>query len=1027
MMMNSVVVECFVVALFSIQAAADIILNPAAKDQPLHSIGAQSTAGTARLLVDYPKEERDDILDLLFKPNYGASLQHLKVEIGGDAQISCGAESSFWRTQDDMNLNRGYEHWLMQEAKKRNPNITLLGLVYAWPSWISNTTTPWADNTSITNAARYVTEWVIGSKQTHNLSIDWVGCWNEREYSTDYIIQLRQMLDAHGLQKVSIIGNDKTWDPISKDFLSNSDLRASLGALSQHYPNGGAYNEADPLQALEEYGVPLFSSEDYSCVTDDAAAAVWGSRLNGNFVGGAITLTSAWHLVSAFYSTISFYNQGLVSATQPWSGNYYVTPTLWVTAHTTQFTTPGMHYLKVGNGSGYLSQGGTYVSLIDGSENLTIILEKAGEHIGGWAGKSCNGGLHYTPGTSAETVTLQLAGELASIKSLYYWKTVLNPGGDGENATYFQKQEALQANQGNVIVNVAINSITTLTTFNRGFKGNPIIPPTKPFPLPYADNFEAYNISSLPKYVSSMNGAFEVTADGDNKILQQTVAKQACCNFIGAFNGLPYALIGSSVWENIQFSASLRLESTPSYAFIGVRGKQSLQLFQGGLSDPSGVFLVIGVSESVSTSGSNSSVYYKLVTSVSATAGGICSLPACFAHGILPVASASSWINVTVGVKDNVVWASAANTDILKPATLPSTVGQGGGFAVIGSSYAIADFNSIAITNTTTTPSRCSSAASPRSKPTIVGCGEAEALSAMMWTISNKTGAISLDSTGLCLAANSSGLPPASNSTPSEEFDPAHHGKDIVLSSANHVAQWPNGKPGATGCDEVALIHSPSQRLFSVIVEGTSSFVDVGFCDTGIDMSGKTWMGWQAGKAWVYRHSGLFKTANGHPAPPADQGVTYGSGFNTGDNVTGVIHNQSALEFLLNGVSQGFAPLDGVNLPADVVPCVGGCAGARLSLIPQPLPRTISLSLAPCANPPTPLQTFQYSFADATITHPDTNTCLSITGPIHAGGDFANVELTPCPSPQQWYWSSDRGFIRPNFSPENTLCMAACL
>lgn len=115
-----------------------------------------------------------------------------------------------------------------------------------------------------------------------------------------------------------------------------------------------------------------------------------------------------------------------------------------------------------------------------------------------------------------------------SIKSLYYWKTVLNPGGDGENATYFQKQEALQVNQGNVVVNVAINSITTLTTFNRGFKGNPIIPPTKPFPLPYADNFEAYNISSLPKYVSSMNGAFEVTADGDNKILQQTVAKQVC-------------------------------------------------------------------------------------------------------------------------------------------------------------------------------------------------------------------------------------------------------------------------------------------------------------------------------------------------------------------------------------------------------------------------------------------------------------------------------------------------------------------
>jgi hypothetical protein len=46
----------------------------------LNSVGAQSTAGTARLLYDYPEAQRSEILDLLFKPNYGASFQHLKVE-----------------------------------------------------------------------------------------------------------------------------------------------------------------------------------------------------------------------------------------------------------------------------------------------------------------------------------------------------------------------------------------------------------------------------------------------------------------------------------------------------------------------------------------------------------------------------------------------------------------------------------------------------------------------------------------------------------------------------------------------------------------------------------------------------------------------------------------------------------------------------------------------------------------------------------------------------------------------------------
>ena len=42
-------------------------------------VGAQSTAGSARLLIDYPSEQRDAVLDFLFKPQYGASLQHLKV------------------------------------------------------------------------------------------------------------------------------------------------------------------------------------------------------------------------------------------------------------------------------------------------------------------------------------------------------------------------------------------------------------------------------------------------------------------------------------------------------------------------------------------------------------------------------------------------------------------------------------------------------------------------------------------------------------------------------------------------------------------------------------------------------------------------------------------------------------------------------------------------------------------------------------------------------------------------------------
>ena len=61
-------------------AAQTYPIDGSALGVALNSVGAQSTAGTARLLYDYPEKQRAEILDLLFKPSYGASFQHLKVE-----------------------------------------------------------------------------------------------------------------------------------------------------------------------------------------------------------------------------------------------------------------------------------------------------------------------------------------------------------------------------------------------------------------------------------------------------------------------------------------------------------------------------------------------------------------------------------------------------------------------------------------------------------------------------------------------------------------------------------------------------------------------------------------------------------------------------------------------------------------------------------------------------------------------------------------------------------------------------------
>ena len=59
-------------------------------------------------------------------------------------------------------------------------------------------------------SARYITAWVSGAKQAHNLTIDLVGLWNEHWEASatmfTYIKELRKQLDAAGLQSTKIIG-----------------------------------------------------------------------------------------------------------------------------------------------------------------------------------------------------------------------------------------------------------------------------------------------------------------------------------------------------------------------------------------------------------------------------------------------------------------------------------------------------------------------------------------------------------------------------------------------------------------------------------------------------------------------------------------------------------------------------------------------------------------------------------------------------------------------------------------------------
>ena len=71
----------------SFTSAQTVTLDSSDSGRVFEGMGAVSAGASSRLLIDYPEPQRSEILDYLFKPNFGAALQHLKVEIGARRQL----------------------------------------------------------------------------------------------------------------------------------------------------------------------------------------------------------------------------------------------------------------------------------------------------------------------------------------------------------------------------------------------------------------------------------------------------------------------------------------------------------------------------------------------------------------------------------------------------------------------------------------------------------------------------------------------------------------------------------------------------------------------------------------------------------------------------------------------------------------------------------------------------------------------------------------------------------------------------
>jgi galactosylceramidase len=546
-------------------------LNKAKMDKSWDGLGGLSGGGaTTRLLVDYKEPQRSEILDYLFKPNFGASLQILKVEIGGDSQSTDGTESSHMHDAKTVDLKTGYEWWLMTEAKKRNPNIKLYGLPWAYPGWVGNdpvTGKPSGSPFTFPNqTSHYIMEWIKGAKTEYNLDIDYIGIWNERASDATYAESLRNTLNEAGFGKTKIVAKDGGAD-ICDSMHADPKYAATVDIIGLHYPSD--FNDYSKCHNLNK---PVWASEESSSYDDLNGAACWARVINSHYVLSGITSSIMWNLVGAYYHGTNWYASSMLTSVQPWSGHYDTLPVVWASAHITQFTEIGWRYLANGAGSGELPGGGYFTTIVDpsGSDFTLQVVKISHDHA------PCTRPSLPPFDVNNETVTFILDPSLGfQGDTLALWRSNF----EQETTLLFEKQEDVKVANGQFTLDVAIGDYFTVSTVRTAQKGTTgtTVPDSQPsFPLPHSDTFDGVVESQEAKWFADQIGAFEAhpeTGNASNTVMRQMVPQLPIGWSDHGSNG-PMTLIGMREWQDLTVSVDFKLPAAGAAACVGSRVEQ---------------------------------------------------------------------------------------------------------------------------------------------------------------------------------------------------------------------------------------------------------------------------------------------------------------------------------------------------------------------------------------------------------------------------------------------------------------------
>jgi hypothetical protein len=487
--------------------------------------------GNARLLADYPAAVRNEIYNYLFRPGYGASLQLLKLEIGSGANSSDGAEPSVEPAEGQVNCNVGYEWQVAEAAVKLDPSIQLVALQWGAPGWVGSNIWTQAD-------VGYVITWLKCARQ-HHLRISYIGGWNEHgpglSAGRSWVLALRQAMNANGFGSVKYVAADSFLPTLSG---------TELAQMMRAYP---AYRKAVSVLGYHDncriscvgpadsFGKPVWESELGSVSTSNGP--VLAGAINRSWIAARTSALLEWPAVNSISNDLPYQNRGLVIADWPWSSYFQVTPLLWVTAQTTQFTRPGWHYAW--HASRLLPAGGSVVSY---------------EHGHDWSAVA-----ETATATRPQKLTLKISRPLRSA-NVHIWGSNLRRG------KYLMRLGKRRGPK--VTLTLQPGWVYTLTTTNG--QGQRVTRPTgtpTAAPLPYTASQDS---ADLPSLLSPVEGSFSYDPSGQF-FTQNSAAEPVLAYVPKATWNHPYALVGDDSWTDYAISTNVMFTATGQSA--GVLGR----------------------------------------------------------------------------------------------------------------------------------------------------------------------------------------------------------------------------------------------------------------------------------------------------------------------------------------------------------------------------------------------------------------------------------------------------------------------